>query len=176
MGNKPRNNPKLTLTDKLIELMSWIIIIDVWIYTFKEYPDLYNIIPINYDSVGEPNKFGYKFNIFFYPIVNTALFILMAWINQFIDFYYYPKITNNENAQKKITFAIRLTRTIKLIIAIIFSFISISKIQLIKKNNAGLESWFIISFVCITSIVIVHLIVLIKDYLDKHPSFNSHLK
>lgn len=176
MINKTLNNPKIPLTDKLIELISWIIIIDVWIYTFKEYPDLYNIIPINYDNVGEPDKFGYRFNIFFYPIVNTALFILMTWFYQFINFVYQPKKTSKENAQKKFTFVTRLARAVKLIVAIIFGYISISKIQLIKKNNSGLETWFIISFVCIASIATVHLFVLIKDYLDKHPSFNSHLK
>jgi uncharacterized membrane protein len=143
MNKRPRIELELTQTDKIVEILGWIMIFGIWILTLINYYDLPEIIPIHYDGARKADGFGNKANILTLPIVSTILFVGMTILNKYPHVFNYPSEITYENALHQYTNATRLIRYLKLTIVIIFGLIVYKTIQNVNGNADGLGTWFL---------------------------------
>ncbi len=152
MSKRPKIKPDLTISDKIMEFIGWIVVIAVWILILYNYSTLPETIPIHYNLVGEPDKFGDKGNILILPIISIVLFVGLTILNKFPYIFNYPTTITEKNALQQYTNATRLIRFLKMAIVIIFGLVVFFTIQNVNGNAEGLGIWllpftFIIIFV-----------------------------
>ena len=110
--------------------------------TIKNYSNLPDTIPTHYNGAGQADGFGGKSTIFTMPLASTILFIGLTILNKFPNIFNYPTNITQGNAFIQYTNATRLIRYFKLILVIIFGFITFKTIQNVKGEVDGLGVWF----------------------------------
>lgn len=142
MEEGPEIKLDLTITDKIFEILGWISLVAVWVFTITNYTNLPDIIPIHFNGAGQADGFGGKTTILTLPIVSTILFIGMTVLNKFPHLFNQPTNITKENKLRLYTNATRLIRYLKLILVIIFGFIVFKTIQNVNGEADGLGNWF----------------------------------
>lgn len=142
MEEGPEIKLDLTNTDKIFEILGWISLVAVWVFTITNYNNLPDIIPIHFNGAGQADGFGGKATILTLPIVSTILFTGMTVLNKFPHLFNHPTNITKENKLRLYTNATRLIRYLKLILVIIFGIIVFKTIQNVNGEADGLGNWF----------------------------------
>lgn len=150
LESRPIIKPPLSLNDKVVEVVSSILMITTWILTLSCYTYLPDTIPIHYNFKGAADGYGDKSTVFILPSIATLLFLLLTVLNKYPHIFNYPtKITEN-NALRQYTIATKMLRCLKLIISIIFGFISYK----IMTYSSSIGVWFIpILFIILAAVL-----------------------
>lgn len=125
MEQRPKLDIPLTPLDRVIEVISLLIMVALWCFTLFSYFKLPEIIPIHFDVSGNINKWGNKNTLIFLPVTATVIFIGLTILNKHPDIFNYPGKVTTANAAQQYTLATRMLRALKLSIAVIFSLISV---------------------------------------------------
>ena len=125
----------------MIELIGWIAVFGIWVFTVANYLELPEIIPIHYNEVVAADSFGNKSNILALPITSSLLFIGLTILNKRPNVFNYPSEITKENALFQYTNATRMIRFLKIIVMIIFGWIVFKTIQNVNGNTDGLGPW-----------------------------------
>lgn len=143
MKERPRIKIELTVVDKIIEVISCVLLIAIWILTITNCRNLPETIPIHFDSKGVADGFGNKSMLFHLPIVASVIFIGLTILNKFPHTFNYLQEITIENAFKQYRNATRMMRVLKLIIVLIFGLISYQVIKHATGQIEGIGSWFL---------------------------------
>ena len=139
MRGRPRIEIRLTVTNKIVELIGWMALLMIWILTITSYSNLPDIIPTHYNRAGHVDGFGNKVNIMILPILATLFFIGLTILNRFPHIFNYPTKINKDNAIRQYTNMTRMNRYLKLVFVIIFGLLDYKTIQ----SADGLSVWFL---------------------------------
>ncbi|AWA30390.1 hypothetical protein HYN48_09985 [Flavobacterium magnum] len=123
MKPEPRITLTLSPTDKFIELICWLSIINIWILVFVNYPKLPGIIPIHFDLSGKADGFGAKENLFALPVVTTVVAVGLTLLNRFPHRFNHLVTITPDNALRQYTMATRFIRCLKLATVLIFGLV-----------------------------------------------------
>jgi len=129
-------------------------------------------IPTHFNSLGKPDNYGGKSSIFLLPILATAIYAAITWLNKHPHIMNYPMKITAENALEMYAGATLMLRFLKLAILIVFTmiimFTYLVSVELIK--NIG--SWFL---PLVLSIIFVPTIIfLIKSFKNtRHEKSNQ---
>jgi len=63
-----------------LKLISFFILIFIWIFTILNFKNLPEIIPIHYDFAGNPDGFGSKKSLFLLNSLMTAIFVFLLYV------------------------------------------------------------------------------------------------
>ena len=129
MNERPKIKLALTMADKLLEIVGWLLLLLIWGLTITNYANLPKTIPTHYNAAGQADGFGGKAFILTLPLLATILFIGLTLLNKFPQVFNYPTTITQNNAFKQYTNATRLIRYLKLVIVIIFGLITFKTIQ-----------------------------------------------
>lgn len=143
MEVNPKLKVPLALSDKIFEVIGWVLLISFWALSISNYNSLPDSIPIHFDATGVADGFGKKAMILTLPAIATLLFILLSVLNMYPHHFNYPRKVTLENALLQYTSATRLLRYLKVMIMAIFGMISFKTIQHAKGEAAGLGAWFL---------------------------------
>jgi uncharacterized membrane protein len=143
MELRPKFIVKLTPADQVFEILGWIFISAIWIFTVINYASLPDTIPTHYNSEGQADGFGGKMTIWILPVLAIALFVALTQLNKFPHVFNYPTNITPDNAIVQYTHATRLIRYVKLIIVFIFGLITYRTIQTANGQAEGLGGWFL---------------------------------
>ena len=139
--------PKITLipstADKLMEVLSWLILFVFWGYTISHYSSLPDTIPTHYNAAGEADGFGRKASIVGLPLIATLLYIGLTLLNRVPHIFNFPTPVTPDNALRQYTNATRMIRYLKLILVLVFAGISFQTIQQANGTGEGLGLWFL---------------------------------
>ena len=119
---------ELTKVDMASEIISWFLIIYIWILTITNYLNFPDIIATHYNDAVDTDELVEKWIIFTLPLVMTVLFVGMSILNKFPHIYNYPINITKENAFTQYTNATRLIRYLKLIVVVVFGLIALKAI------------------------------------------------
>ncbi|WP_223151117.1 DUF1648 domain-containing protein [Flavobacterium sp. GP15] len=119
---------ELTKVDMASEIISWVLIISIWILTITNYLNFPDIIATHYNDAVNADELVEKWIIFTLPLVMTVLFVGMSILNKFPHIYNYPINITKENAFTQYTNATRLIRYLKLIVVVVFGLIVLKAI------------------------------------------------
>jgi uncharacterized membrane protein len=143
MNKQPNIKISLSLSDKVIEVITWVTIIFIWVIILLKYSHLNEIIPTHYNEKGEADRFGSKAVILLLPIIATVLFAGLTLLNKYPHIFNYPTQITEENAKYQYQIATRLVRYLKFIIVILFTYITLHVIQYSNGDTEGLGIWFL---------------------------------
>lgn len=153
---RPRLKLKLSPIDYFVEIVSFselICLIILPIYYFNHLPDL---LPKHFNAAGNPDSFGARNTIWVLPAIGLVMYIGLSLLNRFPHLFNYPVNITEENAQNLYTIGTRTVRILKLIIILIFFYITYTTIKIGLKEASGLSVYFLL----ISLILILTLIVL----------------
>ncbi len=143
MESRPQIKIVLTTTDKIIEILSWLILLLTWIIVIVNYSKLPATIPTHYNAAGQANGLGGKVSILILPAIATILCIGLTLLNKFPHIFNYPILITKENALEQFSNATKMIRFLKLDVVIIFGFITFRTIQKSRGLADGLGAWFL---------------------------------
>lgn len=143
MNKRPIIKIPITLGDKFLEVSAWALIIFTWGSILLKYGDISDTIPIHYNAKGEADSFGSKATLLLLPIISTLLFVGLTFLNKYPHVFNYLSQITAQNAAYQYQMATRLVRYIKLIIVLVFSFITLHVIQYANGEPKGLGNWFL---------------------------------
>ena len=150
---------ELTLTDRLLEVLGWLILIFLWTVTLLDYSGLPDTIPTHFDFAGKPNDFGSKMTIFALPVFGTLMFVGMTILNRFPHIFNYPTKITDQNARRLYTIATRLLRYLKLMIVLIYSVIVLMTTRSAEYRLSGPGKWFLPLFMGVIFIPLIYAII-----------------
>lgn len=140
---RPKIKIDLDISDFIIEIIGaiFIIMMIAWpLYFFNELPD---IIPSHFNAAGEPDGFSQKNTIWSMPALGLFSYISMFILNKFPHIFNYPKEITEENAERQYRIATKLIRTLNVLIAAGFFYISLRTIQTALNEQNGLGTFFL---------------------------------
>jgi len=118
--HRPRIRPELQRTDRILNILTVILLLVLWIISIYGLLTLPDVIPIHFNLKGEPDSTGQKSTILFLPILGTIIIAGLSYLNKFPHLFNYPSTLNEENASWHYLHATRLIRVMKCSIAIVF--------------------------------------------------------
>ncbi len=146
---------KLAKVDKIVETIGWFVILSLWALTIINYHQLPEVIPSHYNETGTADDFRCKSTIFLLPAMVTVLFVTLTFIMRFIYISYNQIHTTDNNVLKQLSNAIRLIRYLKVIIAVVFGWVTYQTIRC--SNDVGV--WFLPLTIALLFVPIVYFII-----------------
>lgn len=143
MSKHPKIKIKLSKNDWVVEIISYLLLIAFWIFIVFSFQHLPDEVPTHYNALGEADAFGDKETILILPIIATFLFFLLSILSRSPETFNYAVEITEENAEKQYRNAVRLMRTLKTLIVLIFFFIAYQTIQIALKKAFDLGVWFL---------------------------------
>ena len=141
--NRPKISIKRDPSDWIIEIagaLFMLLMIGLPIYYFNQLPDT---IPSHFNALGEPDAYSKKNSIWTLPIVGLFTYIGLFALNGYPHIFNYPTEITEDNAERQYRIATKLLRTMNLVIAAGFAYITYSTIQAAFGNQMGLGMWFL---------------------------------
>ena len=121
----------------VLKVISFVVLILIWIFTIVNFKNLPETIPIHYNIVGTPDGFGSKSTIWFETTLTTALFLFLMYVSKKPNF---PLLNIPQNIKKKPILTEFIVSILLLIIMLIFADINYEIIQNALGKTNGLSS------------------------------------
>ena len=159
METKPKLKVELSSTDKVLEVLSWIILVTWWVFVLFSFTRFPHTIPTHFNASGDPDSYGNKSTIFMLPIIGTALVIGLTILNNYPHIFNYGTGFNRDNALNQYTTATRIIRYFKLLVVIVFAIISFLIYSISRGKSSGLGSLFLPAIIILFSIPIIFIMI-----------------
>lgn len=143
MSKHPKIKIKLSKSDWVVEIISYLLLIAFWMVTIVSFQHLPEEIPTHYNALGEADAFGDKETILILPIIATFLFFLLSILSRSPETFNYAVEITEENAEKQYKNAVWLMRILRVLITLIFFFIAYQTIQIALEKAFDLSAWFL---------------------------------
>ena len=147
---RPKIHIELDEMDRILEVAGWLalaVLIALPIYYYGQLPEQ---IPTHFSVNGEPDDYNRKATIWMLPILGTAMYIGMFYLNKFPHIFNYTVEITEENAATQYRFATKMIRILNTIIAFIFAYIAYGSIQVAMGYQDGLGQYFLAFFLLAT--------------------------
>ncbi|WP_313099038.1 DUF1648 domain-containing protein [Epilithonimonas sp.] len=121
----------------VLKIISFMLLIFVWIFTINNFKNLPETIPIHYNLDGTPDGFGSRSTIWFETTLTTALFLFLMYASKKPNF---PLLNIPQNIKQKPILTEFVVSILLLIIMLIFADINYESIQNALGKTNGLSS------------------------------------
>ncbi|AOV09044.1 DUF1648 domain-containing protein [Sporosarcina ureilytica] len=149
MFDRPKLKLKLTPLELVLNVITIILFVGSLVYLFVSWTTLPNEVPAHYNSLGEVDRWGHKWEMVILPIIAVILWIGMTILEKYPHVYNYMNLTK-ENIEAQYLNGRLMVNVIKNIITIIFAYINWNNIQVALGRHESLGTWFTpMFFICI---------------------------
>ncbi|WP_378186990.1 DUF1648 domain-containing protein [Aquimarina sp. W85] len=129
--------------DKILEILSLLVLLIIWVVPLIFYIDLPETIPIHYNSAGKVDEFGHKRNIFLGPSLALLLYIGVMLLSKKLHLFNKTPTYEKKDVLKDYTIAIRLIRVIQLIVEVVLALVVLRTLQSAMGVFKDLGVWFL---------------------------------
>ena len=129
--------------DIVVEIITFTLLLLLFIYTFQSYSDLSQSIPVHFNASGVADAYGDKSSIWILPVLGLVLALGMLALSRFPHIHNYMVNITEENAYKNYQLSSRILRWVNLAVVILFGFIQVTVIQKGLGNDFSLGKWFV---------------------------------
>ncbi len=144
---QPKIKLPLYLTDLMMEGLSLLGVVFLFIIPFNYYDQLSDVVPTHFGLDGKPDAWGGKNNIWILPIIGLILYIVLTLVNRFPEkLNYLVKITE-KNAEHQYQNATKLNRQLKLLIIGFLAYFLYGEVQVALEKAEGLNPVMLFAFV-----------------------------
>jgi uncharacterized membrane protein len=156
---RPELKLKLRSYDWIIEVTGFLLCAALVAFPVIHLHDLPERIPVHFNASGLPDGYGSRSTIFLLPVMGTILYILMTILSSFPGLYNYPVKITPENAAIQFSLATRFMRILKVLIIILFLYISYQTVNTALGLATGLGKAFLPLFlIIITGLIIFYFV------------------
>jgi magnesium-transporting ATPase (P-type) len=139
INKKPASKPGFSKTDKILDTAGWFALATLVLVTVFTYFHVQDIIPVHFNAMGRPDGFGNKIMLF--AVLGIACLIFFS-ITLSVKYVFNP-VQATAVPNKKLNFAIRIVRFLKLIVTIGFIYIMVMTNLISDRLASGLGSFFL---------------------------------
>jgi uncharacterized membrane protein len=156
---RPDIKIKRTAIDWAMEFIAFSFLMILIVLPIVYYGILPETVPVHFNGAGQPDGYGSKNTLLILPMAGLFVYLLLTVIEAFPQVYNFPVEITPENAASQYGLATRLIRILKMVILIIFSFISYQTIRTASGAAEGLGKAFLPIFLLITfGVILVYLV------------------
>lgn len=157
--NKPVIKVPITKVDWLLETIGAIALLTLLIISALGYSSAPETIPVHFKATGEADGFGTRQNIWIISIATTVLYIALTVLERFPHKFNYMLEITYENAERQYRNMLYMMRIIKVLMAIIFLFITYNVTQDTPGNQQNLGAWFFpVIIICLLGTVAIFIV------------------
>ncbi|RFU63928.1 DUF1648 domain-containing protein [Peribacillus glennii] len=138
--NRPILKIEKTRLESVLNMVSLLVFCGMLMYLFLKWASLPNLIPIHFDSAGNPDGWGNKGVIWLLPLLGAVLWISLTILETFPHLYNYMRLTK-ENVKVQYKNSRLLVNVLKNEILLIVAYLIWDSVQLASGNEAGLGVW-----------------------------------
>lgn len=160
MNHQPKIKPVFTSGDRMIELLSVVVLGMIWVLVIFYFAKLPDTVPVHFDAQGQPDAYGSKTTIVVLPVIAVMLFAGMTILNRYPHIFNYPVKITPENARRQYSIATRLVRILKLVVMFVFLIVGYLTIRTALGHASGLGVWFIPVFLVLINVPLGYYIIL----------------
>lgn len=158
MNKIPRLKIQRSAFEWGIDLLGFAVLLFSWAYLILNYDKLPETIATHYNAAGEANGFGHKKNLFTVLFIGQLLYTGIFIMNFFPHLFNYLKEITPKNALEQYTAATKLLRTINIVIAFLFSYLSVKGVHNALNEQQDLEGWVLPVLLCLIFAPLVYYI------------------
>ena len=140
--SRPKIKIQSTKTDWVLEAIGIIGIILSLLAVMLSYNDLPDTIPRHYNFTGRPDGYGEKSILFILLALAILTYLIMTFSLRFPHLFNYPFEITEENAERQYKNSALLVRALKIIVTVIFGYLTYATIQNGLGKMHGLGTWF----------------------------------
>jgi uncharacterized membrane protein len=144
ISKRPRIHIQLQSFDYLFEILAALGLLSLLGLSIFYYGQLPDQIPSHFGSDGRPDSYASKSSLWLLPILGSAIFGLMTYINRRPDWFNYPVKITPQNALTQYTMATRLIRVLKASVTILFAYLVWGIISVSEGIQEGLSTWLLL--------------------------------
>lgn len=142
--NQPKIKIKPTPVELVIESLGMLALILMIVLPIAYYGDLPEQIPQHYGPDGKPDSFGSKISIGLLPAIGLVLYVGLTVLNLFPWVFNFPVRITPQNAEKQYRIATQSIRWLKVLITVLFTYITYTSIKTALGVRNGLDLVFMI--------------------------------
>lgn len=147
MEERPKWRPEWKPVDKAVELLSWLFFLLMWGIILANFFSLPETIPTHFNAAGKADGYGAKYTILLFPVIITAVFILLSEVSKRPWHFNYPIKTTQQNYQELYRLSVQSLRIIRLVVTIMGAYIAYAIITGARDGGYSLSFWAIPVFV-----------------------------
>lgn len=155
-GKLPKIEIIPTQQDKIVEALSIVGLTVLFLLPLLFYNQLPERIPIHFNAAGDPDGYSGREGVWLLPGIGLVLFILLTAINRSPETFNYPTKITLENAESKYRNAMQMIRWMKLIILVMFIYLTWMMVQVGLGKTESLHSWFVWVFITVIMGTVVY--------------------
>ncbi|QAT39824.1 DUF1648 domain-containing protein [Clostridium sp. JN-9] len=148
---------KYTNFQKVLEFISVIVLLAMWVYLIQSWGNLPDKIPAHYDGAGVVDRWGNKSEVLVMPIMSSVLYILITILSFFPSIWNVPVTITPENREGVYINLKNMVILLKMEIIIAFAYITYSEIKAVP-----LGTLFSPIFLIIITITLVYYIMKVR--------------
>ncbi|WP_453990270.1 DUF1648 domain-containing protein [Bacillus nitroreducens] len=143
MANNPVLKRRKTLSEKILEILSILLLVGMYIFIIVNWSEIPNRVPTHFNIAGEPDSWGGKGSILILPIIATFLFKTMFILSKFPHVHNYPVKVTPENAEGLYKASQKMLITTNFFITL-FLGIGVWESITVAQGKEGLGMWYMI--------------------------------
>ncbi|KGR78363.1 DUF1648 domain-containing protein [Ureibacillus manganicus] len=146
--------PKTRL-EKVLNAICGAIFLFSILYAVVSWPQLPDQIPGHFNSLGEVDRWGSKYEIIILPVIGLFIFVLMNLFEKAPHMHNYPKRLNENNVKQFYLNSRLMLNMTKNMCLIIFAILIIQIIRVAKGEIQSLGGWFLPVFIGLVMIPMI---------------------
>lgn len=143
---RPKIKIAMDRMDVMMEALGVVAVLLLLTYPGYHYGDLPDIIPTHFNRSGAPDAFSAKRSIWALPVIGLSTYFSMLILTRFPHKFNFPKKITKENAERQYRLAVKMMRTINLVVIIVFCYLTYQTVEISLGNAQGLGNGFTITF------------------------------
>lgn len=141
--NQSKIEPEQTPADRILEGVAAAALVALLVLPAAYYRDLPENIPTHFNAAGEADGYGGKWTIFLLSFIGLAIYALLTFINGRPYILNFPVKITPENTERQYQLAARFLRILKIVITVMFLYLSRAVIAGALSGRASLGAGFI---------------------------------
>lgn len=147
MNERPKWLPEWTPIDKTVEILSWLFIVAMWGIVGTTFFSLPDTIPTHFNVEGKVDGYGGKYSILLFPVIITVVFYLLGAVSKRPWHFNFVVAPTPQNYQELYRLNIRSLRVIRLVVAVMSTYIAYAIVRGAKDGAYQLSFWALPVFV-----------------------------
>jgi hypothetical protein len=141
LEERPKWRPEWTPFDKTMEIISWVFFLLMWGIIIANFFSLPDSVPTHFNVEGKVDGYGEKYTVLLFPAVITAGFILLREVAKRPWHFNYIVAPTPQNYQELYRLNIRSLRIIRLVVAVMGTYVAYAIIRGAKEGGYDLSFW-----------------------------------
>lgn len=140
-------NIKRVKLDIVLNFLSILTLIATILLTILNWDKIPEIIPMHYDFLGNPNRWGNKSELIILIVIMSLMYIIMTVVEKYPKYWNTGVKITEENKDRVYPILLHLLTTTKFIMMCIFTYISVNTIGEVKIHALFVPIFILVLFV-----------------------------